>query len=65
MMACSLFALDKLPGVSHGGIRETLFHAIAKLVMSASGDQAKMTYRSLQLCADIESGIEGETHAVS
>ena len=47
------------------GIGETLHHAIAKLVMRAVGDQAKIACGSLQLCAGIESGIEGATHIVA
>ena len=32
--------------------------------MRAAGDQAKTACRRLQLCAGIESGIEGAIHAV-
>ena len=46
------------------GIGETLLRALAKLVMRAAGDQAKMTCGNLQLCAGLEAGIEGSTHAV-
>ena len=46
------------------GIGETLRQALAKLVMRAAGDQAKMACVNLQLCAGLEAGIEGETHAV-
>ena len=41
LMACRLVALDKRPGVRLVGIGETLRLALAKLVMSAVGDQAK------------------------
>ena len=64
-MACSLIALDKRQGVHPVGIGETLRQAIAKLVMRASGDQAKTAGMSLQLCAGLEAGIEGETHAMA
>ena len=45
-------------------IRETLRRALAKLVMRAAGDQAKTACSNLQLCAGLEAGIEGATHAV-
>ena len=64
LMACRLVALDKRPRVRPVGIRETLRRALAKLVMRAAGDQAKMACGNLQLCAGLEAGIEGETHAV-
>ena len=40
-------------------------HAIAKLVMRTGRDQAKTACGSLQLCAGLEAGIEGETHVVA
>ena len=46
------------------GIGETLRRALAKLVMRAAGDQAKTACGNLQLCAGLEAGIEGATHAV-
>ena len=46
------------------GIGETLHQALAKLVMRAAGDQAKMACGNLQLYAGLKAGIEGETHAV-
>ena len=64
-MACSLVALDKRPGVRPIGIGETLLQAITKLAMRAAEDQWKTNCRSLQMCAGIEAGIEGETHAVA
>ena len=33
--------------------------------MGAAGDQAKTAYRSLQLCAGLEAGIEEATHNVA
>ena len=42
LMECRLVALDKRPGVRPVGIRETLCRALAKLVIRASGYQAKM-----------------------
>ena len=47
------------------GIRETFFRAIAKLIMMAVGDQEKTACGSIQICACIESSIEGATHAVA
>ena len=32
--------------------------------MREAGEQANMAYGNLQLCAGLEAGIEGETHAV-
>ena len=46
------------------GIGETLCRALDKLVMRAAGDQAKTACGNLQLCAGLEAGIEGATHAV-
>ena len=63
-MACHLIALDKHPGVRPAGIGDTLHRTIAKLVIRAVGYQAKTACGSLQLCAGLEAGIEGETHAV-
>ena len=63
-MACRLVALYKGPGVRPMGIGETLRRALAKLVMRASGDQAKTACGNLQLCAGLEAGIEGATNSV-
>ena len=46
------------------GIGEILRRALAKLVMRAAGDQAKTACGNYQLCAGLEAGIEGATHAV-
>ena len=43
LMACSLMALDKRPEVLPMDKGETLRRALAKLVMRATGDQAKTT----------------------
>ena len=64
LMACRLVALDKRPGVRPVGIEETLRQALAKIVMRLVGDQAKIARGNLQLCAGLEVGIEGATHAV-
>ena len=64
LMACHLVALDKRPGVRPVGIGETLRRDLAKLVMRASGYQAKTACGNLQMYAGLEAGIEGATHAV-
>ena len=64
LMSCLLVALDKSPGVRPMGIGETLRRTLAKLVMRASGDQAKTACGNPELCAGLEVGIEGATHAV-
>ena len=46
------------------GIGETLRRALAKLAMRAAGEQSKTACGNLQLCAGLEAGIEGATHAV-
>ena len=65
LMACCLVALNKRPGVRPVRIGETINQAIAKLAMRVMGDQDKTSYMSLQLCAGLEAGIEGATHAVA
>ena len=52
------------PGVRPVCIGETLRQALAKLVMRAAGYQAKTVCVNLQLCAGLEAGMEGATHAV-
>ena len=64
-MACRLVALDKRLGVRPIGIGETICQSITKLVMRAAGYQENTACRSLQLCAGLGAGIEGETHAVA
>ena len=46
------------------GIGETLRQPLAKLVMRAARYQAKTACSNLHLCAGLEDGIEGATHAV-
>ena len=64
LMACRLVALDKSPWVCFMGIGETLRRALAKLFMRAAGDEVKTAFGNLLLCAGLEAGIEGATHAV-
>ena len=63
-MACRPVVLDKRPGVRHVVIGETLRQSLAKLLMRAEGEQLKTVCGNLQLCAGLEAGIEGATHAV-
>ena len=64
LMACHMVALDKRPGVRPVGIGVTLSRALAKKIMRASGDQAKIACGNLQLYEGLEAGIEVATHAV-
>ena len=64
LMACRLVALDKRPRVLPMGIGETLHRALAKLVITAAGDQSKTACGNLKLCASLKAGIKGATHAV-
>ena len=54
----------KRPGIRPVGIGKKLRRALDKLVMRASGDQAKTACGNLHLCAGLEAGIGGGTHAV-
>ena len=63
-MACNLVPLDKRPRVCPVSIGETLCRALDKIVMRAAGYQAKTECGNLKLCAGLEVGIEGATHAV-
>ena len=64
-MACHLIAPDKHSGEIPVGIGETVRHTIAKPIMTVTGDQAKMAYRNLKLCAGLETGIWVATHAMA
>ena len=46
------------------GIGEMIYRALAKLVMRADGDQEKTACGNIQLCADLEDGIEGAKHTL-
>ena len=45
------------------GIGKTIIQALAKLVMRAAGAQENIACGNLELCAGLESGIEGATNA--
>ena len=64
LMACCLVALDKSSWVRPVGIGETIRRALARLVMRASGYQAKTACGNLQLCAGLEAGIDVAKNAV-
>eukprot|EP00957_Ditylum_brightwellii_P070415 5350109-Ditylum_brightwellii.AAC.1 len=64
IMGCRLVALDKCPGTRPVGIGEIFRRLFAKLVIQATGNDAKTTCSNLQLCAGTEAGIEGAVHAV-
>ena len=57
-------ALDKQFGVRPVGIGETLRRSLAKHVKREAGDQAKTVCGNLPLCAGLDTGIRGATHAV-
>ncbi len=62
-MVQHFIALDKQPGACPVGIGEIWQHLLAKLVLDQAGEQARLAYNSLQLCAELEAGIEGTLHA--
>ena len=64
-MVCRLIVLDNSPGVLPIGIGEKLRRVIAIIFMGATGDQANTVCGGLQLCADLEAGIEGSTQSVA
>ena len=64
MITCNAVTMDKGPGVRPIGIEETICRAISKLVMRGLGDQVKTACGILQLCADLDAGIEKVNHDV-
>ena len=61
LTACRLIALDKNPGVCPIGIGETVWHIIAKAVLTVIGESAA---GSLQLCSGRTAGGEAVVHAI-
>lgn len=64
LMVCWFVTLDKCPKVQLVGIREIICWLLAKLVLQAEGDSAKVTFGNIQVCTSLEVGIEGEMHTV-
>ncbi|WP_288993061.1 hypothetical protein, partial [uncultured Marinobacter sp.] len=64
LMSGRLIAIDKSPGIRPIGIGETWRRAIAKSVLHIAGKGAKEACGIDQLCAGLESGIEGAIHAM-
>ena len=57
LMAYCLLTLDTIPGVFTVVIGETLCQALAKLIMSVAGDQAKTVCGNMQLYTGLKAGI--------
>jgi hypothetical protein len=64
LMCRRLVALDKQPGVRPVAIGEIWQRCIAKGNLTGSGAEAKGACGSVQLCAGLETGIEGALHMV-
>jgi hypothetical protein len=64
LMSGRLIAIDKSPGIRPIGIGETWRRAIAKSVLHVAGKGAKEACGIDQLCAGLESGVEGAIHAM-
>jgi hypothetical protein len=64
LMAGRLLALDKSLGIRPIGVGETWWRCIAKCVLLVSGKEAKESCGIDQLCAGLESGVEGGIHAM-
>ena len=64
IMVCHLLALDKMPRVHPVRVGKTLRRDLAKLIMRAAGDQAKIACGNLKLCPGLEDSIEGTTYSV-
>ena len=64
LQTCRLGALDKQPGVRPLGVGSSTKRLIAKCTLKVVGDDAKAACGNVNLCAGLESGIEGTLHAV-
>jgi hypothetical protein len=64
LMAGRLLAIDKCPGIRRIGMGETWRRLIAKCILHVAGKEAKEACGIDQLCAGLESGIEGAIHAM-
>ena len=63
-MAGRLLALDKCPGVRPIGVGENWRRCIVKCILLVSGNEAKESCGIDQLCAGLESGVEGGIHGM-
>ena len=65
LLACTLVALDKCPGVRPIGICETVRKIVTKAVLfMAKGDLQEVVAGSRQLCAGQIAGTEAAVHAM-
>ena len=64
MMIVRLIALNKNPGVRLVGVGETWRRLMAKCVLRVTVQKANSTCRTDHLAGGIESGIEGDIHAI-
>ena len=62
LLANRLIALDKCPGIRPIGVGETLRRIIGKTVCMLTRDDAESVCGVSQLCAGLQSGIEGAIH---
>ena len=63
-MAARMVALEKCPRVRTVGIKDVCRRLFVNLFLQASGAHAKEACRNLNLCADLNPGIEGDIYAV-
>ena len=64
IMTARLVALEKCPGVRPAEIGEVCLRLFSNIVLQVGGAQAKEACGSVNLCAGLEAGIEGDIHAV-
>jgi hypothetical protein len=64
LMAGRLLAIDKFPGIRPIEIGETWWRAISKCILHVAGKDNKEACGIDQLCAGLESGIEGAIQAI-
>ena len=62
-MTCRLIEIDKCPGVRPIGIGETWRRLFSKCNVLHTIDSATIICGNKQLCAGLESGIEGAIHS--
>ena len=65
LLACSLIALDKNPGVRPIGVCEAVRCIITKAVLEVTRGDIQESAGSLQLCAGQIAGIEAAVHAMT